>query len=46
MNNSVLDIKEDCVVVPSVKAGDKNIVEIRLRGNRRERLEVSAYGEL
>ena len=46
MNNTALDIKEDCVIVPSIRAGIKNIVDIRLRGNRRERLEVSAYGEL
>lgn len=46
MNGHTLEIKEDCVVVPSVKSGEKNIIEVSLRGNRRERLEVSAYGEL
>lgn len=46
MNGSPLEIKEDCVVVPSVRSGVKNIIEVSLRGNRRERLEVSAYGEL
>lgn len=46
MNGSTLKIKEDFVIVPSVKSGERNIVDICLRGNRRERLEVSAYGEL
>ena len=46
LNGTQLEIKEDCVIVPSVKADIRNTVEIKLRGNRRERLEASAYGEL
>lgn len=46
LNGEPLEIKEDCVIVPAVIADEKNIVEIKLRGSRRERLEASAYGEL
>lgn len=46
LNGIQLEIKEDCVIIPSVKADIKNIIEIKLRGNRRERMEASAYGEL
>lgn len=46
LNGTPLEIREDCVIVPSVKADIKNIVAIKLRGSRRERLEASAYGEL
>jgi hypothetical protein len=46
LNGKPLEIKEDCVIVPSVTADEKNIVEVKLRGSRRERLEASAYGEL
>lgn len=45
-NGVQLTLKDDCVIIPSVKADVKNIVEIKLRGNRRERLAAKAYGEL
>lgn len=46
MNGNTLNIKENCIIIPSVKTGTKNIIEVCLRGNRRERLEVSAYAKL
>lgn len=45
-NGGQLELKGDCVIIPTVKANIKNIVEIKLRGNRRERLAAKAYGEL
>lgn len=46
MNDAAMDIKQDYVILPRVIAGQKCRIEIRLRGNERERLEVNAYGKL
>lgn len=46
LNGVPLELKEDCIVIPKVKTDIKNVVEIKLRGNRRERLVAKAYGEL
>jgi len=45
MDGTKLGFQDDCIVVPEVKGNEKNVIEISLRGNRRDRLEVSAYGE-